>query len=118
VSSARGIAAPPYVGYAVDGALLGPTAASLAAWYDAAGITASPDWHDLVDHVAAVAEAGTLLLAAGRPDAASVLVREYLGPWFERYAAAVEAADDSGFYGPLTRFLANAVVEVERATRA
>jgi TorA maturation chaperone TorD len=114
VSSPNGLPAPPYVGYAVDGELLGPTARRLKAFYDEHGVTPNGAWGDLPDHLAAVAEAGTLLVEAGRPDAARTLAARFLLPWFERYAEPVVDADTSGFYGPMTRFLHAAIKEVTR----
>jgi TorA maturation chaperone TorD len=114
VTSIGGLPAPPYVGLAADGELLGPSAEALAGFYAHHGIAPSPTWHDLPDHVSAVAQAGLLLLAAGRTEAASALLTRFIGPWFVRYAAAVDAADVSGFYGPLTRFLNSVVLEVSR----
>jgi TorA maturation chaperone TorD len=118
VTRAGGLTAPPYVGLAADGELLGPTAEALAAFYAHHDIRPAATWHDLPDHVSAVAEAGLLLLAAGRTEAASGLLTRFIGPWFARYAAAVDAADVSGFYGPLTRFLNSAVLEVSREAAA
>ncbi len=114
VSSPNGLPAPPYVGYAVDGELLGPTARRLKAFYDQHGITPNGAWGDLPDHLAAVAEAGTLLVEADRPDAAEELAARFLLPWFQRYADVVADADASGFYGPMTRFLHAAIKEVTR----
>jgi TorA maturation chaperone TorD len=118
VTSAGGLPAPPYVGLAADGELLGPTAESLARFYAQHGIKPSPTWLDLPDHVSAVAQAGLLLHGAGRSAAATELLARFIAPWFTRYAAAVDAADVSGFYGPLTRFLATAVLEVTREAAA
>jgi TorA maturation chaperone TorD len=114
VSSPNGLPAPPYVGYAADDELLGPTARRLKDLYDRNGVTPNGAWGDLPDHLAAVAEAGALLVEAGRPDAARELGAAFLTPWFERYAAAVVDRDDSGFYGPMTRFLHAAIKEVTR----
>lgn len=114
VSSGRGVAAPPYVGYAVDDELLGPTARTLKAFYDRHGITPNAAWGDLPDHVAAVAEAGVLLVEAGRGEAARTLLARFIAPWLDRYAAAVVTRDTSGFYGPMTRFLHAAIEEVTR----
>jgi len=118
VSGWGGVAAPPYVGYAVDDELLGPTAEALAGLYRHHGLEVDPHWSDLPDHVAAVAEAGLLLLEAGRGDAATGLLVDFLSPWFQRYAAAVAAADVSGFYGPLTEFLSSVTSEVVREATA
>jgi putative dimethyl sulfoxide reductase chaperone len=115
VSSAAGLPAPPYVGLAAGGGeVLGPRSEARARFYAEQGIEPAASWRDLPDHVAAVAEAGLLLLGSGRRAAAEVLLSRFIAPWFERYAAAVEAADVSGFYGPLTRFLRSAVLEVSR----
>jgi TorA maturation chaperone TorD len=114
VSSPNGLPAPPYVGFAVDGELLGPTARRLKAFYDEHGVTPNGAWGDLPDHLAAVGEAGTLLVEAGRPEAARALTARFLLPWFDRYASVVADADTSGFYGPMTRFLHAAVKEVTR----
>lgn len=112
VSSVRRIVAPPYVGFALDGELLGPSADALKAFLAHHGVEVATGWHDLPDHVAAVAEAGALLADAGRDDAACVLLTRFLSPWFERYAAEIVAVDVSGFYGPLTEFLGSLVNEV------
>jgi putative dimethyl sulfoxide reductase chaperone len=112
VSSVRRVVAPPYVGFAIDGELLGPSVDTLKAFLAHHGVEVAAGWHDLPDHVAAVAEAGALLQGAGRDDAACVLLARFLSPWFERYAPEVVAADVSGFYGPLTEFLGSLVNEV------
>jgi TorA maturation chaperone TorD len=112
VTSRGGIAAPPYVGYAADDEVLGPTAEALAELYRHHGIEVDPHWADLPDHVAAVAEAGLILLEAGREAAARDLLTRFLHPWFQRYAGAIAAADVSGFYGPLTEFLSSVMSEV------
>ncbi len=114
VSSVRRIVAPPYVGFALDGELLGPSVDTLRTFLAHHGVEVAAGWHDLPDHVAAVAEAGALLAEAGRDDAARVLLARFLSPWFQRYAPEVVAADDSGFYGPLTEFLGSLVNEVAR----
>jgi TorA maturation chaperone TorD len=118
VSSGDGVAAPPYVGYAIDGELMGPSAQLLGAAFSDHGIELQDAWSDLPDHVAAVAEGGTLLAHGDRPEAALVLVEGYLAPWFGRYAEAIEAKDVSGFYGPMTKFLQAAIKEVTRETRS
>jgi len=112
VSNAGGIPAPPYVGLALDGELLGPSAEALKRFLAHHGVEATAAWHDLPDHLAAVAEAGTLLAAAGRDDVACVLLERFLSPWFQRYAPEVVAADVSGFYGPVTEFLGSILSEV------
>ncbi len=113
VTNAAGVPAPPYVGLALDGELLGPSAEALKRFLAHHGVETAAGWHDLPDHVAAVAEAGVLLADAGRDDAACVLLERFLSPWFQRYASEVVAADDSGFYGPLTEFLGSFTSEVE-----
>jgi putative dimethyl sulfoxide reductase chaperone len=112
VTCPGGIAAPPYVGYAADGELLGSTTDALLAFYRGQGLQVNADWADLPDHVAAVAEAGALLADADRDEAARTLAAAFLSPWFERYASAVVAADTSGFYGPLTEFFRSVMSEV------
>ena len=114
VSSVRRVVAPPYVGFALDGELLGPSVDALKAFLAHHGVEVAAGWHDLPDDVAAVAEAGALLQGAGRDDAARVLLARFLSPWFQRYAPEVVAADVSGFYGPLTEFLGSLVNEVAR----
>ena len=118
VSSGNGIAAPPYVGYAIDGELMGPSAQLLGAAFADHGIELQDAWSDLPDHVAAVAEGGTLLARSARPEAAHALLEGYLAPWFERYTEAIEVKDVSGFYGPMTKFLQAAIKEVTRETRS
>lgn len=105
VSGLGGIAAPPYVGYALDNELLGASAHGLKRFLAHHGVTPAPSWGDLSDHLAAVAEAGALLARAGRADVGCVLIKRFLSPWFERFTALVQAADGSGFYGPLCGFL-------------
>lgn len=112
VSALSGIAAPPYVGYALDNELLGPSAQALATFLAHHGVTPTSSWTDLPDHVAAVAEAGVLLCRAGRVDAGCVLLQRYLSDWFERFTAPVQAADESGLYGPLCTFLQAITSEV------
>ena len=112
VTNAAGVPAPPYVGLALDGELLGPSATALKTFLSHHGVEVAAGWHDLPDHVAAVAEAGVLLADAGRDDAARVLLERFLSPWFQRYARDVVAADDSGFYGPLTEYLGSLLSEV------
>ena len=112
VTNAAGVPAPPYVGLALDGELLGPSATALKAFLAHHGVETATGWHDLADHVAAVAEAGILLADAGRDDAACILLERFLSPWFQRYASEVVATDDSGFYGPLTEFLGSLLSEV------
>lgn len=118
VSSGNGVAAPPYVGYAIDGELMGPSAQLLGAAFSDHGIELQDAWSDLPDHVAAVAEGGTLLAHGDRPEAAQALIEGYLAPWFERYADAIETKDVSGFYAPMTKFLQAAIKEVTRETRS
>jgi hypothetical protein len=89
VTSRGGIAAPPYVGFAADDELLGPTAEALAELYRAHGIEVDPHWADLPDHVAAVAEAGLLLLEADRDGGRAGPARAVPAPWFQRYAGAI-----------------------------
>lgn len=118
VSSASGLSTPPYVGYAVDGELLGPTAVELGRFLEGHGIGTDPGWTDLPDHVAAVAEAAGLLARDGHDEAARYVLAHFLFPWFDRYADQVASKDVSGFYGPLTRFLHASIREVRRGTRS
>jgi putative dimethyl sulfoxide reductase chaperone len=113
VSAVAGIAAPPYVGYALDGELLGPSSLALSGFLAERGIAPADAWRDLPDHVAAVAEAANLLIATDRSDDAVELVTKYLSPWLRRYGETIARSDVSGFYGPMTRFLEAAVQEVE-----
>jgi putative dimethyl sulfoxide reductase chaperone len=118
VSSGDGIAAPPYVGYAIDDELMGPSAQLLGAAFSDHGIELQDAWRDLPDHLAAVAEGGALLVRSDRPEAAQTLLAGYLAPWFERYATAIDTKDVSGFYGPVTKFLQAAIKEVTREARS
>lgn len=118
VSSARGLSSPPYVGYAVDDELLGPTAVELGRFLEGHGIGTDPGWTDLPDHLAAVAEAAGLLARDGHDEAARYVLTHFLCPWFDRYAAHVASKDVSGFYGPLTRFLHASIREVRRGNRS
>ncbi len=117
VSSASGLSSPPYVGFAVDGELLGPTAVELGRFFEGHGIGTDPGWTDLPDHLAAVAEAAGLLARDGHDEAARYVLAHFLFPWFDRYAEHVASKDVSGFYGPLTRFLHASIREVRRGTR-
>lgn len=105
VTNANGVAAPPYIGFAVDDELLGDTFQELGATFGRYGIEVQGGWRDLPDHVAAVAEGGALLLEAGHTEGAREVLTRYLAPWFARFAPAVAAADIGGFYGSLTPFL-------------
>jgi len=105
VSRMGGVPAPPYVGLAYDGELMGPTVRRLASEFEALGLRTKPTWRELPDHVAAVAEAIELLLENGRFGAAVRIAEEYLMPWLERYGAAIADADETGFYGATTLFL-------------
>lgn len=118
VSSASGVAAPPYVGYAIDDELMGPSTQLLGAAFADHGIALQDDWHDLPDHVAAVAEGGLHLVRAGRAQAAFDLLEGFVAPWFERFASAIATKDVSSFYGPVSRFLHDAIREVTRETRS
>ena len=118
VSSGNGIVAPPYAGFAVDGELLGATFQAMGGTFERYGIEVRADWADLPDHVAAVAEGAGLLLETGALDGAVEGVARYLAPWFDRYAAAVAAADVGGVYGALTPFLDAAIKEVVREAQA
>ena len=118
VSSLDGIVAPPYTGFAVDGELLGDTFQAMGGTFARYGIEVRGDWADLPDHVADVAEGAGLLLEAGSLDGALEVLERYLAPWFDRYAAAVAAADVGGVYGALTPFLGAAIKEVVREAQA
>ena len=118
VSSASGLSSPPYVGFAVDGELLGPTAVELGRFLEGFGIGTDPSWTDLPDHVAAVAEAASLLARDGHDEAARYVLVHFLFPWFDRYADHVASKDASGFYGPLTRFLHASIREVRSGNRS
>lgn len=114
VSSGDGLAAPPYLGYAQDGELLGDTAEALGRFLKDEGIGTQETWTDLPDHVAAAAEAGVLLARHERTHAARDLLARWMRPWFDRYATSVADRDGSGFYGPLTTFLHATIREVTR----
>lgn len=119
VTSQYGIV-PPYVGYALDDELLGPSFEALMAFYQSHGFTLG-ETADLPDHLSTVAEAALLLLEAERVDGALLLIHQFLQPWFERYASQVAAADGSGLYGPLSQSLAlafNRLVEVQNEVTA
>jgi TorA maturation chaperone TorD len=118
VTSGDGIVAPPYAGFAVDGELLGATFQAMGGTFARYGIEVRGDWADLPDHVSAVAEGAGLLLEAGALDGAVEVLERYLAPWFDRYTAAVAAADVGGVYGALTPFLDAAIKEVVREARA
>lgn len=117
VSSAHAPITPPYVGYAQDDDLLGPTAEAVGRYLASAGIGIDPAWRDLPDHLSAVAESASLLVLAGRHNDAAHVAGTWLLPWFDRYAAEVAAKDASGLYGPLTTLLHAAIQEVSRGDR-
>lgn len=112
VSRAGGVPAPPYIGLVHDRELLGPSVTRLRADLESLGLRLRPEWNELPDHLAAVAEAVELMLEHGRVGAAVALTATYLVPWFARYADAVAEADASGFYGELSRFLRFVLKEV------
>jgi len=112
VSRVGGVPAPPYVGLARDVELMGPTVQRLRSDLEALGLRPNPQWRELPDHLAAVAEAVELLLERNRVGAALALTSTYLCAWFVRFADAVAAADDSGFYGEMSRFLRSVLKEV------
>lgn len=118
VNSANAPTSPPYVGYAIDGQLLGPSAEAVGRFLASHGIGIDPDWPDLPDHVAAVAEAAAILAISGHADSARRVANEWLQPWFERYAAEVASRDASGLYGPLSTFLQATIREVSRGDRS
>ncbi|MEJ2668048.1 MAG: molecular chaperone TorD family protein [Deinococcales bacterium] len=112
VSRAGGVPAPPYVGLVHDRELLGPRVRRLRAELAGLGIRPRAEWHELPDHLAAVAEAVDLLMEQGRVAAATTLAVNHLVPWFDRFAEAVAQHDESGFYGELTTFLHTVLSEV------
>ncbi len=114
VSSATGLTSPPYLGYAVDGELLGPTAEAMGRFLLGHGVGITREWTDMPDHLAAIGEAGLFLLGMERTDAALELLERYVRPWFDRYATPVATKDVSGFYGPLTTCLHASIREVTR----
>ncbi|MFO7545660.1 MAG: molecular chaperone TorD family protein [Trueperaceae bacterium] len=118
VSSPSGVAAPPYVGFAIDDEVMGPSAQLLGAAFADYGIELQDTWRDLPDHLAAVAEGGALLVRSGRSDAARALLAGFVAPWFERYTDAVAKRDTSAFYGPVTHFLRRTIEEVTRESRS
>lgn len=118
VSSPSGVAAPPYVGFAIDDEVMGPSAQLLGAAFADYGIEVQDTWRDLPDHLAAVAEGGALLVRSGRSDAALALLEGFVAPWFERYTDAVAERDTSAFYGPITHFLRRTIEEVTRESRS
>jgi TorA maturation chaperone TorD len=118
VSNPGGLPAPPYAGFALDGALLGPSATELVAFLARRALVVQRSWSDLPDHLAVVAESGLLLLAGGKCRDAAALGQRFLLPWFERYADVVSERDRSGFYGPLARLLREACQEVRHEVAA
>ncbi|UCH25964.1 MAG: molecular chaperone TorD family protein [Trueperaceae bacterium] len=118
VSNPGGLPAPPYTGYALDGALLGPSTRELLTFLARNALVVERSWSELPDHLALVAEAGLLLLAGDRDREAAVLGERFLLPWFECYAEIVSERDRSGFYGRLGRFLRDAFQEVRHEVAA
>ncbi len=104
VNHPEGVPVPPYVGYAQDGRLFGPSFDRLLDFLEAHGVVPRPEFSDLPDHVAAVGEA-LALLAERDPPAARRLAREFLLPWFARYRGPLEDADPTGFYAALAGFV-------------
>jgi putative dimethyl sulfoxide reductase chaperone len=113
-----GIVAPPYVGFAIDGELLGPSAEALRALPRTTASRSTPTGRPARPRRGG--RRGRLLAArgAGREAAARDLLARFLSPWFQRYAGAIAAADVSGFYGPLTEFLGSVMSEVAREAAA
>lgn len=118
VSSANAPTTPPYVGYAQDGELLGPSAEAVGRFLVERGIGTDSGWTDLPDHVAAVAESAAILAASGDETSARHIARTWLLPWFDRYAAEVASKDSTGLYGPMTEFLHPTIREVSRGDRS
>ena len=118
VSSARAPIVPPYVGFAQDDELLGPTAEAVGRYLASLGIGIDPAWPDLPDHLSAVAESAALLALSGQVGEAEHVTESWLLPWFDRYATEVATRDASGLYGPLTTFLHAAIREVTRGDRS
>lgn len=112
VSRPGGVPAPPYVGMVHDAELMGPSVQRLRSDLESLGLRIRPEWRELPDHLAAVAEAVELLLERERVGAAVALASTYISAWFGRFADAVAEADDSGFYGEMSRFLRSVLKEV------
>jgi len=112
VSRVGGVPAPPYAGLVRDRQLMGPTVRRLRLEFERLGLRPAPEWRELPDHISAIAEAIDLLVERGRIDAGFTLAASYLAPWFARYAEAVASADESGFYGELSRFVRDVLREL------
>jgi TorA maturation chaperone TorD len=108
VTNPEGVPAPPYAGYAKDGALLGPSHHALLEIYREGGLEVQETWRDLPDHLAALGEA-MALLSPRRPDLAERLAREFLHPWLKRFGEAVKAHDPTGFYAQAVELLTEVI---------
>lgn len=116
-SNPAGLPAPPYVGLAIDGEILGPAVERLQALLRSYGFQTDPSWTELPDHLAVI---GAVLANDSCPaDLARGLETEYLRPWFERYAAALAAADGTGVFSSIADFVTELdEPEVNHETRA
>lgn len=108
VTNPRGLPAPPYAGYALDGEFFGPSYHRLLELYREGGLEVQATWRDLPDHLSALGEA-IALLNPRRPDLSYRLVQEFLHPWLERFGPAVKAHDPTGFYQALVGLLEEAI---------
>ncbi|WP_038056113.1 TorD/DmsD family molecular chaperone [Thermus amyloliquefaciens] len=108
VANPKGVPAPPYAGYALDGQLLGPSLYRLLELYREGGLEVQDSWRDLPDHLAALGEA-IALLSPVRPELAQRAATEFLLPWLEGFTQAVKDHDPTGFYAQLVDLLKEAL---------
>ena len=103
LTNPSGLPAPPYLAYAIDGLLLGPSFKELKSFYRHNGLVINDSYHDLPDHISVVAEAAVLLLDDGKLQEVKELIIRFFLPWFEKYITRITAID-SEFYGPICQF--------------
>ncbi len=108
ITHPQGVPAPPYAGYALDGAFFGPSFHRLLEIYQEGGLEVQATWKDLPDHVAAIGEA-IALVADRKPHLARRMAQEFLKPWIERFGPQVKTHDPTGFYATLVDLLEEAI---------
>ncbi len=103
LTNPSGLIAPPYLAYAIDNKLLGPSFKRLKDFYSQNGLIIKESYTDFPDHISAVAQAALLLLENGNTQQIKELGKQFFLPWFERYKTEVLEAEPI-FYGPICQF--------------
>lgn len=103
LTNPSGLIAPPYLAYAIDNKLLGPSLKRLKNFYSQNGLIINDSYTDFPDHISAVAQATLLLLENKTTFSIEELIKQFFLIWFERYGIEVAAAEPV-FYGPLCQF--------------